>query len=87
MEFLLPLVPPPADAEVAVLLGVHQKLGGAFKLVYIFRRLRCVHVYECVSQGREFWWTLHLTTDARFTLREMQPSLQWGTRPLSLIHI
>jgi hypothetical protein len=50
-----------------------QSLGGPFKLVYLFRRLRCVHVYECVSQGRQWWYTLHLTTDARFCLRELQP--------------
>ena len=62
------------DAEVAVLPGLHPKLGGPYKLVYLFRRLRCVHVYECLSQARRWWWSLHLATDARFCLRELQPS-------------
>ena len=30
-------------------------------------------MYECVSQGRQWWYSLHMTTDARFTLRDMQP--------------
>ena len=45
-------------------------------MVVLFRRLKCLHVYECVSQGRQWWYSLHLTTDTRFTLREMQPSFQ-----------
>lgn len=74
MSFLLPEHPLHAEAEVAVLVGEHQYLGGSYKLVYVFRRLRCVHVYECVTHGHQWWWTLHLTTDARYTLRDMQPS-------------
>lgn len=74
MEFLMLERPLPDHAEVAVLVGVHQALGGMAKLVYIFRRLRCVHVYQSVSHGRRFYWTLHLTTDVRYTYREMQPS-------------
>ena len=35
---------------------------------------RCLHIYECVSHGREYFWTLHLTTDTRYTLQDMQPS-------------
>ena len=74
MQFMLPERPLPDNAEVAVLMGLHQVLGGPYKLVYIFRRLKCLHVYECVSHGREYWYTLHLTTDHRYTLREMPPS-------------
>jgi hypothetical protein len=74
MQFMMNAKATPANAEVAVILGLHQKLGGPYKLVYLFRRLRCVHVYECVSQGREWWYSLHLSTDYRFCLREMQPS-------------
>ena len=74
MQFMMSEKALSKDAEVAVLLGLHQSLGGPWKLVYLFRRLRCVHVYECVSQGREWWYSLHLTTDHRYTLREMQPS-------------
>ena len=74
MSFLMPDKEIPKHAEVAVLLGEHQSLGGPFKLVYLFRRLKCVHVYECLSHGRQWWWSLHLTTDTRYTLRDMQPS-------------
>ena len=31
-------------------------------------------MYECVSQGREWFYSLHLATDNRFALRDMQPS-------------
>ncbi len=74
MQFMMPEKPISPDAEVAVILGLHQSLGGPFKLVYLFRRLRCLHIYECVSQGREWWYSLHLTTDYRFAMRELQPS-------------
>ena len=72
MQFMLPATQLSADAEVAIILGLHQKIGGPFKLIYLFRRLRCLHIYEVVSQGREWWWSLHLTTDYRYTLREME---------------
>jgi hypothetical protein len=74
MQFLMPEKALSKEAEVAVLLGLHQSIGGPWKLVYLFRRLRTIHVYECVSQGREWWFSLHMTTDCRYTLREMQPS-------------
>ena len=76
MQFMMTDKPTVADAEVAVLLGLHQSIGGPWKLVYLFRRLRCVHVYECVTQGREWFFSLHLTTDHRYCLRELQPSVQ-----------
>lgn len=74
MQFMMTEKPITSDAEVVVLLGLHQIIGGPWKLVYLFRRLKCVHVYECVTQGREWFFTLHLTTDCRFSLRDMQPS-------------
>jgi hypothetical protein len=46
MQFLMPEFALPDDAEVAVLLGLSQTMGGPFKLVYLFRRLKCVHVYQ-----------------------------------------
>jgi hypothetical protein len=76
MQFVMPEKALPENAEVAVLMGLHQMLGGPWKLVYLFRRLRCLHVYECVSQGREWWYTLHMTTDTRYSLKEMQPSFK-----------
>eukprot|EP01038_Epipyxis_sp_PR26KG_P004458 gene4458-6304_t len=74
MQFMMSTLPTPANAEVVTLIGLHQKLGGPFKLVYLFRRLRCVHIYECISHGREWWFTLHLTTDNRFCHHYLQPS-------------
>lgn len=71
MQFMMLEKASPPDAEMVVLIGLHQKLGGPFKLVYIFRRLRCVNVFEIVSQGREWWFTMHLTTDYRYGLTEL----------------
>ena len=82
MTFMMPEQALADDAEVAVLLGLHQKLGGPYKLVYIFRRFKCLHIYECLSQGREFWFGLHLTTDNRYTLHDMQPSTRHRKQPL-----
>ncbi len=65
MQFLMPEQPLHADADVAVIVGLHQKLGGPWKLVYLFRRLKCLHVYECVTHGRDWYYVLHLTTDCR----------------------
>ena len=81
MQFLMPEKALPEQAEVAVLMGLHQKLGGPFKLVYLFRRFKCVHVYECVSQGREWWFTLHMSTDHRYCLRSLQPYTGFRSRP------
>eukprot|EP00808_Paulinella_micropora_P008730 g77250.t1 len=73
MQFMLPEKSIPEEAEVAVLLGLHQVLGGPWKLVYVFRRLKCVHVYECISHGRQWWWALHLASDVRYSLKKGQP--------------
>ena len=56
-----------------------------FNRVYLFRRLRCLHVYECVSQGREWWYSLHMTTDSRYCLRELLPSVE--PRNVSYIYL
>jgi len=74
MQFMMTAKTISSHAEVAILVGLHQLIGGPYKLVYLFRRLRCVHIYECVSHGREWYYSLHLTTDCRYTLRDMQPS-------------
>ena len=74
MQFLLPDDPFPASAEVAELLGLHQRLGGPAKRVVLFKRRRCAHVYELCTRGREWHWSLHLATDARFCLAALQPS-------------
>lgn len=74
MSFMMQERPLADGAEVALIMGLHQALGGPWKLVVLFRAFRCLHIYECVSHGREYFWTLHLTTDTRYTLQDMQPS-------------
>lgn len=74
MQFLMPEKELPADAEVAILMGLHQNLGGPFKLIYLFKRLKCANVFEVVSHGREWWLTQHMATDCRYSLCELQPS-------------
>eukprot|EP00808_Paulinella_micropora_P025052 g59667.t1 len=81
IEWLLPSSPIAPETEVAVLVGLHPLQGGPWKLAVLFKRLKCLHVYECVSHGRRYYYTLHLTTDARFTLRSMQPSTVDRVRP------
>lgn len=61
----------PSSATVAILFGINPIAGGAWKLVYVLKHLKCVHVYECIARGRQWWYSLHMTTDVRFTLREM----------------
>ena len=73
MQFLMTEKVTPADAEVVVLLGLHQSIGGPWKLIYLFRRLKTVHVYECLTQGREWWFSLHMTTNVRYALHELSP--------------
>ena len=73
MQFMMAPGPLPESAEVAVLLGLHQQMGGVFKLVYVFRSYRCVQVFECVSHARQFWFVQHLSTDCRYSLRHLQP--------------
>lgn len=81
MQFLMPDSALPAKAEIAVLYGLHQRLGGPSKRIVVFRRRRCVHVYELISRGREWWWSMHLSTDVRFSLAELQPSASRRAAP------
>ena len=49
MQFMMCEKQTRAEAEVVVLVGLHQAIGNAFKLVYLYRRLRCLHVCEAVQ--------------------------------------
>ena len=42
--------------------------------IFVYRARRMVHVYRIESHGRRFYRSLEYTSDARFCLREMQPS-------------
>jgi hypothetical protein len=61
----------PESAELVVLHGLHPDNIGVFLQVYLFRRLRCVHVYQCFSRAREWWYQLFLSTDYRYALTEL----------------
>ena len=82
MQFMMAAGPLLESAEVAVLAGLHQHLGGIFKMVYIFRSFRCVQVFECVSHARQYWFVQHLSTDCRFSLRHLQPETRSLVSPL-----
>ena len=45
LQFIMPTKEYPENCEVAVLIGLHPSLNGPYKLVYVFRRWKCVHVY------------------------------------------
>ena len=52
MQFMMPMLVP-KNAEIVVLVGLHQALRGTFKLVRIFRYLKGIQIFEVVSQGRQ----------------------------------
>eukprot|EP01087_Luapelamoeba_hula_P004848 TRINITY_DN1482_c0_g1_i1.p1 TRINITY_DN1482_c0_g1~~TRINITY_DN1482_c0_g1_i1.p1 ORF type:complete len:4317 (-),score=602.49 TRINITY_DN1482_c0_g1_i1:51-13001(-) len=74
LQVCLPERALPADAEVAYMVGIHPKLGGTWKEIFVFRTLRLVQIYNVMSHGRRFYRSLEYTTDVHFTLRDMQPS-------------
>lgn len=65
-----------ADVDVACMIGVHPKAGGVWKEILVFKKLAMVQVFNVVSHGRRFYRVLEYTSDARYTLREMQPSTE-----------
>lgn len=48
VQFMMPEMALPDHAEVAVLVGLHQILGGPFKICVIFKRLKCVNAFEVI---------------------------------------
>lgn len=75
MTFLLPSIPLSPSVDVAMLVGLHpQNMPGAYKLVFLYRQWQCIQVFEATSHGRQWHYTLHLATDARLSLQELQPS-------------
>ena len=81
LQFMMAKGPLPESAELVVLLGLHPSIGGAFKMVYIFRSYRCVQVYECVSHARQYWFVMHLSTDCRFSQRHLQHETRGLVQP------
>jgi hypothetical protein len=75
LEICLPEKPLDVDADVAVLVGIHPKNGGTWKEIYVYKALQMVQVFHICSHGRRFYRVLEYTTDARKSMRAMQPSL------------
>ena len=44
--------------------------------IFVFRHLEMVQVYNVTSHGRRFYRVLEYTSDSRFTLRAVQPSIK-----------
>lgn len=76
LQIFLPDKPLDADAEVAVLIGIHPKAGGTWKEIFVNKILRTVQVFNILSHGRRFYRVLEYTTDVRSCFREMQPSIK-----------
>jgi hypothetical protein len=55
------------------MIGIHPKLGGTWKEIFVYKSLRIVEIYNVLSHGRRFYRMLEYTTDVHFTHREMQP--------------
>ena len=43
--------------------------------IFVYRARRMVHVYRIESHGRRYYRSLEYASDARFCLRELQPSI------------
>jgi hypothetical protein len=63
------------DADVASLIGIHPKNGGTWKEIFVFKSLRIVQVYNILSHGRRFYRVLEYSSNCKYSLREMQPSI------------
>ena len=74
-QLFLPEEPLPAEATVALLVGTHPKAGGTWKEVLVYKSLGVVEVYEVMSHGRRWYRSLQYTSNAKFCLRELQPSI------------
>lgn len=72
----LPENPLPHDADVAYMVGIHPKLGGTWKEIFVYKSRRSVQIYSVTSHGRRFYRSLEYTNDTRITLRDMQPSIE-----------
>ena len=62
------------DAQVAYLVGKQPDQAGVWRELYVYRARRMVHVYRIESHGRRFYRSLEYCSDARYCLRDMQPS-------------
>ena len=68
-------------SQVAYLVGKQPRQAGVWLEIFVYRVRRVVHVYRLESHGRRHYRSLTYTSDARFTLREMQPPTDHRHRP------
>ena len=74
MALMAPEEPLHEDAQVAYLVGKQPDQAGVWRELYVYRARRMVHVYRIESHGRRFYRSLEYCSDARYCLRDMQPS-------------
>lgn len=75
LQVCLPENPLPKNADVAMMIGIHPKLGGTWKEIFVYKSRRSVQIYHVLSHGRRFYRSLEYTNDTRITLRDMQPPI------------
>ena len=51
----LPENPLPVTADVAYMIGIHPKLGGTWKEIFVYKSRRSVQIYHVLSHGRRFY--------------------------------
>ena len=76
LQLFLPEEPLPEDAQVAYLVGKQPNQSGAWLEIFCYRARRMVHVYRLESHGRRHYRSLVYCSDARYSLRAMQPSTE-----------
>ena len=63
------------------MVGKQPDQGGVWREIFVYRARRMVQIYRIESHGRRYYRSLEYTTDARFTLRSMQPSTDHRQQP------
>ena len=81
LQIFLPEEPLPEDAQVAYLVGKQPDQSGVWREIFVYRARKMVQIYRIESHGRRFYRSLEYTTDARFTLRSMQPTIEHRNTP------
>ena len=70
----LPERPLDPKAEVCYMVATHPKKGGTIKEIFVWKTLQIVQVYDVMSYGRRFYRSLVYSTDARYAIRDLQPT-------------
>ena len=74
LELYMQEDPLPAEAQLAYLVGKQPEQAGVWREIFVYRARRMVQVYRIESHGRRYYRSLEYCSDARFCLRDMQPS-------------